>query len=146
MNNACSTVCPQTWSQFLHIHLDAPQIKRNELVFSQYRTLKKASYSGHDRLGISLSMPDTSNYIQKFCIDRYHSFIHLWTLAIEWLTTWYEYLMYIVLYTCRYPGVATDFNHNNTTVGERTVTLNIIACCSITRTSTGQWNLDNVAD
>ena len=32
------------------------------------------------------------------------------------------------------------------TVGERTVALNIIACCSITQTPTGQWNIDNVAD
>ena len=33
------------------------------------------------------------------------------------------------------------------TVGERTVALKIIACRSITQTSTGQWkNIDNVAD
>ena len=31
------------------------------------------------------------------------------------------------------------------TVGERTVALKIIACCSITQTPTGQWNIDNVA-
>ena len=32
------------------------------------------------------------------------------------------------------------------TVGERTVTLKIIARCSITQTPTGQWIIDNVAD
>ena len=32
------------------------------------------------------------------------------------------------------------------TVGERTITLKIIARCSITQTPTGQWNIDNVAD
>ena len=32
------------------------------------------------------------------------------------------------------------------TVGERTVALKIIACCSITQTTTGQWNIYNVAN
>ena len=31
------------------------------------------------------------------------------------------------------------------TVGEQTVALKIIACCSVTQTPTGQWNIDNVA-
>ena len=32
------------------------------------------------------------------------------------------------------------------TVGEGTVALKIIACCSITQTPTGQWNIENIAD
>ena len=31
------------------------------------------------------------------------------------------------------------------TVGERTVALEIIACYSITQTPTGQWNINNVS-
>ena len=34
----------------------------------------------------------------------------------------------------------------SSTVGDRTVALNIIARCSITQTPTGQWNIDNVAE
>ena len=56
------------------------------------------------------------------------------------------------------PGIVSDIKHNLVikgdwdiaayifTVGERTVALKIIACCSITQTLTGQWIIDNVAD